>query len=840
MARAAGAVSEARARIAAQHAAGVQGWAVCVLASDHFDSIVRGLWTAILADLSAADAARLERHAALVAHGGFGRREMAPWSDIDLMILHDGRARPLVADAAKRLLQDLFDAGLDAGQSVRTVTEALTLAAGDATIMSSLLDCRLLEGNGDLVQRLGQRLRAAISRGRRRHIDRLVAARREEADKFGQTVALLEPNVKRSPGGLRDIQLLRWLGRLAYGAETLGDLALAGGIRRADADAVRDAREFLMQVRNDLHLAAGKPADELTRDQQVRIAAARGVESRDGLLGVERFMREYVGHTRRVAQVVDSVVRSLRRPGPVKSLATGLLGHAVDGTFRVGPLDVAVVPARLPDVAGSVCQIVRLVELSMLYDMPVAQEAREAVRAGVAALPRDPDPAANASFLRLFSHPARLAGGLRWLHEMGVLEILIPQFAPCPQPAAVQQLPQVHRRRALHPGRRTGGGAGRRARLARRRVARLEPQAAVAPGAARARHRQGISRGSQHARRADRTGRRRPARPARRRGRDRGVSGAQAPRHGAPRVSPRHRRRHHRRGFRQRRGLARGVADARPPDRGRRVGRGAGDVDEMEGGPARRPLLQDAGPARRRGAERRRRPHPARPRAAARQPRRRRAGGADGAGSALVVSRCHAARTDRRGTRQARPVAATGRVRDGPLAARHIDRRRDRRHAGGGEGGHLPPRHGQPHEPAARDPRRRHPHVHRRPRDRPFHGGRSGLRGTAALRQARRHRGIDPQRDPRRPAPRFRAAVESVRAAGSSGRGAGRPRHVRQREFAARHRPRGVRPRLRRDSCTASPRRCSTRGCRSGRRRSAPISTTSSTPSTSPQPTAPR
>ncbi|MFM8735276.1 MAG: [protein-PII] uridylyltransferase [Pirellulales bacterium] len=429
VARAAADVAAARSRIAAAHANGSQGLAVAVLATELIEGVVQRLWSAIVADLPADQAAALEAHAAVVAHGGFGRREMAPWSDVDLMILHDGRAVGVVADAARRLLQDLFDAGLDAGQSVRTIPEAVSLASTDATVLSTLLDCRPLAGTDGLVGMLRQRLQRIVGRGRRRAIERLLAARREEADKHGHTVALLEPNVKRSPGGLRDVQLVGWLGRLSHGAERLDELVAAGGLSRADADAVRDAQEFLMRVRIDLHLAAGKPADELVRSEQVRIAAARGIESQGGLLGVERFMREYLGHARRVARVVESLVRRLRRPGAVQSLAGGLLGHAVEGRFRVGPTEVAVVPAELPRVAGSLREIVRLVELSMLFDMPVAAETWEAVRAGVAAGKAVPDAEAREAFLGLFAHPARLADGLRALHEIGAIELLVPQFA---------------------------------------------------------------------------------------------------------------------------------------------------------------------------------------------------------------------------------------------------------------------------------------------------------------------------------------------------------------------------------------------------------------------------
>jgi [protein-PII] uridylyltransferase len=429
VARAAAAAVVARQRIAERHAAGSDGWAVAVLACELFDAVVRDVWESILGDLPTPAADRIRATVSLVAHGGFGRGEMAPCSDLDLMILHEGRPDPVVADVARRLLQDLFDAGLEVGQSVRSVAEAVSLAGTDATIMSSLLDCRLLAGAGEPVRRLQSRLRTALARGRRRHIDRLVEARRDEADKHGRSVFVLEPNVKRSPGGLRDIQLIRWLGRLAYGAETVDDLAQAGGIARADADALRDAREFLMRIRNDLHLAAGKPADELTRNEQVRIAAARGIAAVEGQLPVERFMRDYFGHTRKVAQVVETLLRSLRRGGAVSTLAQGLLGHDVDGLFRVGPGDVAARPGQLQRVSGSLREIVRLAELSMLYEMPVARDTWEAVRAAVPALPREPDRVATEAFLALFAHPTRLASALRWLHDVGVLEILVPQFA---------------------------------------------------------------------------------------------------------------------------------------------------------------------------------------------------------------------------------------------------------------------------------------------------------------------------------------------------------------------------------------------------------------------------
>jgi [protein-PII] uridylyltransferase len=436
--RASAAIAAVRDRIAVQHAAGAPGLATAGLAAEAFDRIVVDVWQAVLADLPDAAATLVRGDVALLALGGFGRSEMLPSSDIDLMVLHGGRCGEPVAAAAKRLLQDLFDAGLQVGQSVRTPSEAVRLAGADGTILSALLDARLLVGRAAAAAGLARRLETYVARRRARLAAMLCAARREEAEKFGQTTALLEPNVKRSPGGLRDVQLVRWLGRITRGAASLDDLVLLDGLSRRDADALKDAEEFLTWVRTDLHLAAGKCADDLTRDQQVRIARVRGLEDADGLLGVERFMREYFGHARRVMQVAEAFQDGLRGMGSVagrtvRSVSNRVLGHRVDGLFRVGPRQVAVLPASRQELVTSVAALVRLVELAMIYDMPIEPATWEAVRGAAPTLPRDPDRDAVTAFLSLLASAEPTAAGLeqalRRLHEAAVLEIFLPPFA---------------------------------------------------------------------------------------------------------------------------------------------------------------------------------------------------------------------------------------------------------------------------------------------------------------------------------------------------------------------------------------------------------------------------
>jgi len=427
----AAAVADLRRRVAAQHAAGAPGIQTWALAADLVDAIVVGVWRDVVAGVSA-PAGTFEHRVALVAHGGYGRREMAPFSDVDLMILHVPSAQAPVAEAARLLLQRLFDAGLEVGQSVRTVADACRLAAGDPMIYSSLCECRLLAGGAEILAGLEARLRGLARRRSRRLAERLIVARREEAEKFGQTTSLLQPNVKRSPGGLRDIQLVRWLGHVGWNTTSFDDLVHLGALSKRDADHLRDAGEFLARIRSDLHLAAGRSSDDLTRDEQVRLAAARGIGEEGGLLGVERFMREYFGHTRRVAEVTETLVRRMRGPPAVSQLLAGVVGHRVGGLFRVGPGEVSALPGNAATVSARADLVVQLVELAMLYDLPIAGDTWEAVRAAWGGAGPDGAPIdaeTRARFLTLFERPGRLGAALRRLHDVSLLERIIPEFA---------------------------------------------------------------------------------------------------------------------------------------------------------------------------------------------------------------------------------------------------------------------------------------------------------------------------------------------------------------------------------------------------------------------------
>ncbi|HJT33300.1 MAG TPA: [protein-PII] uridylyltransferase, partial [Pirellulales bacterium] len=334
-----------------------------------------------------------------------------------------------LAELAQRLLRDLFDVGLVVGQSVRTMGEAWRLARQDPIIWSSLVEARLLTGSVGLFTRFATR----FARQSRRRATALAAAveksRRDERLQYGETVYLLEPNLKRSPGCLRDIQLVRWVGFTRHGTSDLDALRMHGALAREDEAALVAAHALLVRLRNELHFHAGKANDLLDRVEQLRIAELWGYRGDDGLLPVEQFMREYFRATEGVGQVVRRFVANARRGPRWGELLAPLVSHQFESDFRVGPTQISATPRGLKRVASDLPRVLQLAVLSSLYDKPIAHATCEAIRAAVPKLTDEITPETSQRFCALLDQPARLGESLRRLHEMQVLEKIIPAFA---------------------------------------------------------------------------------------------------------------------------------------------------------------------------------------------------------------------------------------------------------------------------------------------------------------------------------------------------------------------------------------------------------------------------
>lgn len=428
-------LADARAKLRRQHEADSPGIQVCSLLTDQLDLVILEIWKSALADLrgSAGDGEWIDGQVALIAHGGFGRREMAPFSDVDLMLLHDHVPEAQILPLAQRLTMDICDAGLDLGFSVRSKWEVADLAYGDAKIFTSLADSRFLAGNEELYKEYFQTFRGFAKANQSVLLASLAAAREEERSQFGETVYLLEPNIKRSRGALRDLQLIRWVGFAAHGETDPENLARASAISKKDQQRLLQAKEFLLRVRNELHFAAGKSADALDRSEQMRIAERFGYRGRPEMLAVEEFMREYFDHTSSVWDVAAHFLRSCK-PGSIFDFLEPLLSHQVEGDFRVGPTYIRATNQGLEKVTGDVAQVLRLMDLANLYDRRIDDSTWKAIREAM--MERETievPPETYDRFLSLLSQPPRLGELLRQLHELRVLDKIVPgmQHARC-------------------------------------------------------------------------------------------------------------------------------------------------------------------------------------------------------------------------------------------------------------------------------------------------------------------------------------------------------------------------------------------------------------------------
>lgn len=422
-------ISQAREKLHERHNQGSPGVQICAAMTDLLDSTLLDLYDGALQQLTENIDEReaLQSQLALVPHGGYGRRDMAPYSDVDLMLLYDPQAIDHITPLAQCFTQDIYDSGLKLGFSARSSEEACKLAMQDISTFTSLAESRFLHGSVQLYSRYNNRFRRATRRYRNSLIERIIKERQQERQQFGDTVFLLKPNIKRSRGSLRDLQLVRWIGFTRYGEADLDSLRRLGALTREDRKTLRKAHDFLLQLRNEMHFHAGNSQDLLTREEQVRLAEKYDYASDDNLLGVERFMQVYFEQTSQVRYATTHFVNSARSRRSWGKFLGPLVSHQVEGDFQVGPFQIRATRRGLEKVRNELSEVLRLMDLANLYDKRIDHSTWQAIRESMLKQPQtEISPEASRRFLSLLAEPARLAGLLRRLHELRVLECFIP------------------------------------------------------------------------------------------------------------------------------------------------------------------------------------------------------------------------------------------------------------------------------------------------------------------------------------------------------------------------------------------------------------------------------
>jgi len=416
-----------RCRVRDRFEQGASAVQTAALQSELMDQFVLEVLGEHLAAASPEVRAALTDSTALLAIGGNGRAEMCPYSDVDLLFLQSASVAAVYEPFAAQVQRDFWDAGLTIGASVRTIPECVQWARQEPQFATSLVDRRLLWGSASLFENLDQQFRRQVVRARRRQfIADAVRSRLEEREDYGATTQQLEPDLKRSLGGLRDLHLIRWVGCGRFDAADIDSLKLNAALTKDEARRLVHAHEFLTGLRIDLHFAAGKEQDVLTRDDQLRIARKRGIEAVAAQSPVERFMQEYFQHCSAVADIARRFVARNRDSRWLERLTRFVMSYRVDGIYSVGPEYLDVGRRYRPTVVSSLEGVLRLFMTAARYRVPVAPHLLELIKAQTWRPPAQLSPEASQSFLALLGTAGVLGPILRGMHETGVLDAVLP------------------------------------------------------------------------------------------------------------------------------------------------------------------------------------------------------------------------------------------------------------------------------------------------------------------------------------------------------------------------------------------------------------------------------
>ncbi len=354
---------------------------------------------------------------ALVALGGYGRQEMSPYSDVDLLFLFP-KEKDKKAGFISGVLRPLWDLGFEVGHSSRTLAEVVEMSRQELDARTAMMDGRLLAGDPELFAQFQQKLFAKLP------LQTVAGLRQwhQARSQAGGSVQLLEPNLKESPGGLRDLQVLEWALKAKAGGPEVESWRRRLLDTEEDAALVR-GREFLWRVRHDLHFEVGRRHDVLEHALKPQIARHFGYEDRGKELAVEQFMHHYYLHARAVYTLVDRAFEQLtrrEREGRRLLLEDGV--EVVDEKIelRQGEAYFAADPLRL----------LRLFSLLQTRRLRLSDQAQRAVRASLHLIDDQvrSSPEARDAFMAILKRRQCASRTLRAMHQQGVLGAYLPEF----------------------------------------------------------------------------------------------------------------------------------------------------------------------------------------------------------------------------------------------------------------------------------------------------------------------------------------------------------------------------------------------------------------------------
>jgi len=362
----------------------------------------------------------------LIAVGGYGRNELHPSSDIDLMILIDEELDDAFVETVKQFLHILWDLGLDIGHSVRTVADCKKEAV-DLTVVTNLMETRLMSGSTELFQLM----QTAISPDQIWPAEEYFHAKLEEQRarhvRFGETAYKLEPNIKESPGGLRDLHMISWVTMRYFNASSLEELVQHEFLTKDEYQTLIRCRNFLWRVRNSLHFLTGRREDRLLFEHQRELAAEFGFTDKPGSLAVEQLMKRYYRTVKELGLLNDILLQHFEEAfldqQDCASVEINRRFNSVNGyidvidndVFNRQPfalLEVFYILQDVPELKGIRANTIRLIHNSL--DL-INKKFRQ-------------DIACRSLFITMFRNGTGLTHIMRKMNDYGVLGAYFPAF----------------------------------------------------------------------------------------------------------------------------------------------------------------------------------------------------------------------------------------------------------------------------------------------------------------------------------------------------------------------------------------------------------------------------
>src|SRR5881296_2789817 len=425
-------------RLRLKHQAGGGGREVCARRAELVDILLQYVFSAAAA--AARENGGAEVRLALIALGGYGRGELNPFSDIDVMLLHHQRAAkiwPDMKEMVNQVLYVLWDSGFKVGHSTRSIKEAIAQANADMRTKTAMLESRFLAGDSELARKFREQFRSKCVEGHeRKYVEMRMQDQVARHNKLGDSVYLQEPNLKSGCGGLRDYQNLLWMTYFKEGSLSTNQLVGKDWLSESDQRRIERAYDFLLRLRTDLHYATGRATDTLHINLQEQIATRLNYSPRNGQLRSEALMRDYYEHTRNIFRVTERITQQFVS-GYVTSKTRSLFSFLpliradktpIGNDFFVRNKHLH--PARRDVFRKEPEQMMRAFELAQQRSLDLSPELADLLSRSLRHVTRTYQYARGPReiFKLILSQKGRVGRILRTMHRVDFLGRYIPEF----------------------------------------------------------------------------------------------------------------------------------------------------------------------------------------------------------------------------------------------------------------------------------------------------------------------------------------------------------------------------------------------------------------------------